>query len=245
LEIYCSFFYQKLAKDRELQAACQLIDASLEYQLDSRLADLNSQLARLAEDADLTEALVYEIERELQTRTDADLAAKKYEFIQKSRLLLAREPSIITNSASSIDFVNELVPVFDSVTLRLDDFSNLSDYPVYAPLLEINGVHWSMWVYPKGHSATRGEFLSVCFGPADTSCKPYNDSIDSGTTVYECQVEMLHQLSHNPAKSFVQEYVGEFLAGGPCVESRFYRLNSLADDGFLVNDELVIRFRVN
>ena len=90
-------------------------------------------------------------------------------------------------------------------------------------------------MYPDGNGVVRGNYLSVFLelsaGLAETS-------------KYEYRVEMLHQQSKDLSKSIVREFASDFEVGECWGYNRFFRLDLLASEGYLVRDVLALRFQV-
>ena len=144
------------------------------------------------------------------------------------------------NNSSSNDFISEIVPLYDSATFRLNNFSSLQHKadPVYSPPLNVNGLSWRLKVYPDGNGVVRGNYLSVFL------------ELSAGlpeTSKYEYRVEMIYQGSpRDPSKNVVREFSSDFEVGECWGYNRFFRLDLLSNEGYLnlESDTLILRFQV-
>ncbi|MEJ1272253.1 hypothetical protein NN561_003102 [Cricetulus griseus] len=76
-------------------------------------------------------------------------------------------------------------------------------------------------------------------------------SYDSATFVlenfrYEYRVEMVHQTCNDPTKNIIREFASDFEVGECWGYNRFFRLDLLANEGYLnrQNDTVILRFQV-
>lgn len=60
---------------------------------------------------------------------------------------------------------------------------------------------------------------------------------------YEYRVEMVHQSSNDPAKNIIREFASDFEVGECWGYNRFFRLDLLANEGYLnrANDTVILR----
>ncbi|KAL0597004.1 E3 ubiquitin-protein ligase TRIM37, partial [Plecturocebus cupreus] len=137
------------------------------------------------------------------------------------------------------DFTSELVPSYDSATFVLENFSTLRQRadPVYSPPLQVSGLCWRLKVYPDGNGVVRGYYLSVFL------------ELSAGlpeTSKYEYRVEMVHQSCNDPTKNIIREFASDFEVGECWGYNRFFRLDLLANEGYLnpQNDTVILRFQV-
>jgi tripartite motif-containing protein 37 len=121
------------------------------------------------------------------------------------------------------DFVSEIVPAYDTGIFMMHNFTKLQQKaePVYSSPLYVNGLCWRLKVYPFGNGAVRKEYLSVFL------------ELSAGypeTSKYEYRVQMIHQ---NSSKIIQREFVSDFEIGECWGYNRFFRLDLLADEGYL------------
>ncbi|KAL7986922.1 hypothetical protein Chor_005841 [Crotalus horridus] len=90
---------------------------------------------------------------------------------------------------------------------------------------------------PDGNGVVRGYYLSVFL------------ELSAGlpeTSKYEYRVEMVHQSTNDPAKNIIREFASDFEVGECWGYNRFFRLDLLANEGYLnrQNDTVILRFQV-
>jgi hypothetical protein len=258
-EVERSIEMVKGAKDervREIRNAVELMVARLENQLKNKILTLMSQRNKLSSETETMESMMYDIERDIRTKTKSELISKQSDIIQKCQTITLRKPmaSFVTasngasgasggNSAtiasSSNDFISEIVPMYDISTFTIHQFSQLQHKadPIYSPPLNVNGISWRLKVYPDGNGVVRGNYLSVFL------------ELSAGlteTSKYEYRVEMIHQQSKDLSKSIVREFASDFEVGECWGYNRFFRLDLLASEGYLntERDTLILRFQV-
>ncbi|XP_068124739.1 E3 ubiquitin-protein ligase TRIM37 isoform X1 [Hyperolius riggenbachi] len=250
------------AKDervREIRNAVEMMIARLDTQLKNKLITLMGQKTSLTQETELLESLLQEVEHQADCVLLATVKPKlapltshmlrscsKSELISKSPEILMmfqqvhRKPmaSFVTTPVPP-DFTSELVPAYDSTTFVLENFSTLRQRadPVYSPPLQVSGLCWRLKVYPDGNGVVRGYYLSVFL------------ELSAGlpeTSKYEYRVEMVHQSSNDPAKNIIREFASDFEVGECWGYNRFFRLDLLANEGYLnrANDTVILRFQV-
>jgi len=162
-EVERSIEMVKGAKDervREIRNAVELMVARLENQLKNKILTLMSQRNKLSQETDIMESMMHDIERDIRTKTKSELISKQSDIIQKCQSITLRKPmaSFVTASSSlgacgvaaaaSNDFVSEIVPMYDSSTFTIHQFSQLQNKadPIYSPPLNVNGISWRLKV---------------------------------------------------------------------------------------------------
>ncbi|ETE61842.1 E3 ubiquitin-protein ligase TRIM37 [Ophiophagus hannah] len=150
---------------------------------------------------------------------------------------LTQETELLESLLQEVE--HQLVPAYDSTTFVLENFSTLRQRadPVYSPPLQISGLCWRLKVYPDGNGVVRGYYLSVFL------------ELSAGlpeTSKYEYRVEMVHQSTNDPAKNIIREFASDFEVGECWGYNRFFRLDLLANEGYLnrQNDTVILRFQV-
>ncbi|KAG8122613.1 hypothetical protein E2320_018107 [Naja naja] len=91
--------------------------------------------------------------------------------------------------------------------------------------------------HQDGNGVVRGYYLSVFL------------ELSAGlpeTSKYEYRVEMVHQSTNDPAKNIIREFASDFEVGECWGYNRFFRLDLLANEGYLnrQNDTVILRFQV-
>ncbi|XP_034496999.1 E3 ubiquitin-protein ligase TRIM37 isoform X13 [Ailuropoda melanoleuca] len=244
------------AKDervREIRNAVEMMIARLDTQLKNKLITLMGQKTSLTQETELLESLLQEVEHQSELvrwrgagREEELRSCSKSELISKSSEILMmfqqvhRKPmaSFVTTPVPP-DFTSELVPSYDSATFVLENFSTLRQRadPVYSPSLQVSGLCWRLKVYPDGNGVVRGYYLSVFL------------ELSAGlpeTSKYEYRVEMVHQSCNDPTKNIIREFASDFEVGECWGYNRFFRLDLLANEGYLnrQNDTVILRFQV-
>ncbi|KAG9492649.1 hypothetical protein GDO78_000902 [Eleutherodactylus coqui] len=213
------------AKDervREIRNAVEMMIARLDTQLKNKLITLMGQKTSLTQETELLESLLQEVEHQLRSCSKSELISKSPEILMMFQQV-HRKPMA--------SFVTTPVPPDFTSTLR-----QRAD-PVYSPPLQVSGLCWRLKVYPDGNGVVRGYYLSVFL------------ELSAGlpeTSKYEYRVEMVHQSSNDPAKNIIREFASDFEVGECWGYNRFFRLDLLANEGYLnrANDTVILRFQV-
>ncbi|XP_053563361.1 E3 ubiquitin-protein ligase TRIM37 [Bombina bombina] len=230
------------AKDervREIRNAVEMMIARLDTQLKNKLITLMGQKTSLTQETELLESLLQEVEHQLRSCSKSELIAKSPEILMMFQQVHRKPMASFVTTPVPPDFTSELVPTYDSTAFVLENFSTLRQRadPVYSPPLQISGLCWRLKVYPDGNGVVRGYYLSVFL------------ELSAGlpeTSKYEYRVEMVHQSSNDPAKNIIREFASDFEVGECWGYNRFFRLDLLANEGYLnrSNDTVILRFQV-
>ncbi|GFO08938.1 E3 ubiquitin-protein ligase trim37 [Plakobranchus ocellatus] len=232
----------KNAKDervREIRNAVELMIARLEAQLKSKLLTLVGQRNQLAQEAGVWDMAIEKVEQELKNAGKAELVTRTKDMLDLFRRAQRQSTTNFVTTAVPAEFTSEIVPQYESSTFMMKNFSVLRQRadPVYSPPLQVHGLSWRLKVYPDGNGVVRGNYLSVflelSLGLPETS-------------KYEYRVEMVHQASRDWTKNIVREFASDFEVGECWGYNRFFRLDLLANEGYLLpeSDTLVLRFQV-
>ncbi|XP_077152450.1 E3 ubiquitin-protein ligase TRIM37 isoform X1 [Ranitomeya variabilis] len=230
------------AKDervREIRNAVEMMIARLDTQLKNKLVTLMGQKTSLTQETELLESLLQEVEHQLRSCSKSELISKSPEILMMFQQVHRKPMASFVTTPVPPDFTSELVPSYDSTTFVLENFSTLRQRadPVYSPPLQVSGLCWRLKVYPDGNGVVRGYYLSVFL------------ELSAGlpeTSKYEYRVEMVHQSSNDPAKNIIREFASDFEVGECWGYNRFFRLDLLANEGYLnrANDTVILRFQV-
>ncbi|KAM3854773.1 E3 ubiquitin-protein ligase TRIM37 isoform 3-T5 [Vipera latastei] len=230
------------AKDervREIRNAVEMMIARLDTQLKNKLITLMGQKTSLTQETELLESLLQEVEHQLRSCSKSELISKSSEILMMFQQVHRKPMASFVTTPVPPDFTSELVPAYDSTTFVLENFSTLRQRadPVYSPPLQISGLCWRLKVYPDGNGVVRGYYLSVFL------------ELSAGlpeTSKYEYRVEMVHQSTNDPAKNIIREFASDFEVGECWGYNRFFRLDLLANEGYLnrQNDTVILRFQV-
>ncbi|XP_056670173.1 E3 ubiquitin-protein ligase TRIM37 isoform X15 [Monodelphis domestica] len=230
------------AKDervREIRNAVEMMIARLDTQLKNKLITLMGQKTSLTQETELLESLLQEVEHQLRSCSKSELISKSSEILMMFQQVHRKPMASFVTTPVPPDFTSELVPAYDSTTFVLENFSTLRQRadPVYSPPLQVSGLCWRLKVYPDGNGVVRGYYLSVFL------------ELSAGlpeTSKYEYRVEMVHQSSNDPTKNIIREFASDFEVGECWGYNRFFRLDLLANEGYLnrQNDTVILRFQV-
>ncbi|XP_061326236.1 E3 ubiquitin-protein ligase TRIM37 isoform X2 [Pezoporus flaviventris] len=230
------------AKDervREIRNAVEMMIARLDTQLKNKLITLMGQKTSLTQETELLESLLQEVEHQLRSCSKSELISKSSEILMMFQQVHRKPMASFVTTPVPPDFTSELVPAYDSATFVLENFSTLRQRadPVYSPPLQVSGLCWRLKVYPDGNGVVRGYYLSVFL------------ELSAGlpeTSKYEYRVEMVHQSTNDPTKNIIREFASDFEVGECWGYNRFFRLDLLANEGYLnrQNDTVILRFQV-
>lgn len=230
------------AKDervREIRNAVEMMIARLDTQLKNKLITLMGQKTSLTQETELLESLLQEVEHQLRSCSKSELITKSSEILMMFQQVHRKPMASFVTTPVPPDFTSELVPSYDSATFVLENFSTLRQRadPVYSPPLQVSGLCWRLKVYPDGNGVVRGYYLSVFL------------ELSAGlpeTSKYEYRVEMVHQSCSDPTKNIIREFASDFEVGECWGYNRFFRLDLLANEGYLnrQNDTVILRFQV-
>ncbi|XP_045155693.1 E3 ubiquitin-protein ligase TRIM37 isoform X4 [Echinops telfairi] len=230
------------AKDervREIRNAVEMMIARLDTQLKNKLITLMGQKTSLTQETELLESLLQEVEHQLRSCSKSELISESSEILMMFQQVHRKPMASFVTTPVPPDFTSELVPSYDSATFVLENFSTLRQRadPVYSPPLQVSGLCWRLKVYPDGNGVVRGYYLSVFL------------ELSAGlpeTSKYEYRVEMVHQSCNDPTKNIIREFASDFEVGECWGYNRFFRLDLLANEGYLnrQNDTVILRFQV-
>ncbi|XP_077167286.1 E3 ubiquitin-protein ligase TRIM37 isoform X1 [Paroedura picta] len=230
------------AKDervREIRNAVEMMIARLDTQLKNKLITLMGQKTSLTQETELLESLLQEVEHQLRSCSKSELILKSSEILMMFQQVHRKPMASFVTTPVPPDFTSELVPAYDSTTFVLENFSTLRQRadPVYSPPLQVSGLCWRLKVYPDGNGVVRGYYLSVFL------------ELSAGlpeTSKYEYRVEMVHQSTNDSSKNIIREFASDFEVGECWGYNRFFRLDLLANEGYLnrQNDTVILRFQV-
>ncbi|XP_077825099.1 E3 ubiquitin-protein ligase TRIM37 isoform X28 [Macaca mulatta] len=213
--------------------------ARLDTQLKNKLITLMGQKTSLTQETELLESLLQEVEHQLRSCSKSELISKSSEILMMFQQVHRKPMASFVTTPVPPDFTSELVPSYDSATFVLENFSTLRQRadPVYSPPLQVSGLCWRLKVYPDGNGVVRGYYLSVFL------------ELSAGlpeTSKYEYRVEMVHQSCNDPTKNIIREFASDFEVGECWGYNRFFRLDLLANEGYLnpQNDTVILRFQV-
>jgi tripartite motif-containing protein 37 len=129
------------------------------------------------------------------------------------------------------------MPVYESSVFHILDYSNIknSHEVIYSEPLIANGLTWRLKVYPNGNGIAKGNYLSIFLEMMAGLAEP---------SKYEYRVEMVN--FRNPDVCIIREFASDFEIGECWGYNRFYRIDSLEQEGFLLpeDDKITLRYYV-
>ncbi|CAB3983814.1 E3 ubiquitin- ligase TRIM37-like isoform X1, partial [Paramuricea clavata] len=224
---------------REIHNAVELMIARLDSQLKSKLLVLMGQKNSLIHETELLESHLQEVEDQLHSCSKSELITNTGDLLVKFNEIHKKPIGSFVSPPIPADFTSEIVPLFETSTFCISNFSSVRRKadPVYSDCLEVNGLCWRLKVYPDGNGVVRGNYLSIFLELYDGLPDPAK---------YEYRIELVHHSSPNSSKNIIREFASEFEVGECWGYNRFFRLDLLADEGYLnvTNDTLILRFHV-
>ncbi|XP_028396496.1 E3 ubiquitin-protein ligase TRIM37-like [Dendronephthya gigantea] len=224
---------------REIHNAVELMIARLDSQLKSKLLVLMGQKNSLIHETELLESHLQEVEDQLHSCSKSELITNTGDLLVKFNEIHKKPIGSFVSPPIPADFTSEIVPLFETSTFCITNFSSVRRKadPVYSDCLEVNGLCWRLKVYPDGNGVVRGNYLSIFL-------ELYEGLPDPAK--YEYRIELVHHSSPNSSKNIIREFASEFEVGECWGYNRFFRLDLLADEGYLnmTNDTLILRFHV-
>uniref|UniRef100_A0A8C0IQ74 Tripartite motif containing 37 n=1 Tax=Chelonoidis abingdonii TaxID=106734 RepID=A0A8C0IQ74_CHEAB len=229
------------AKDervREIRNAVEMMIARLDTQLKNKLITLMGQKTSLTQETELLESLLQEVEHQLRSCSKSELISKSSEILMMFQQVHRKPMASFVTTPVPPDFTRYslVFPLFCKFLFDLESLisaklvpSNLSLYQSWLCVI--------LFVYPDGNGVVRGYYLSVFL------------ELSAGlpeTSKYEYRVEMVHQSTNDPAKNIIREFASDFEVGECWGYNRFFRLDLLANEGYLnrQNDTVILRFQV-
>ncbi|XP_076804161.1 E3 ubiquitin-protein ligase TRIM37-like isoform X1 [Clavelina lepadiformis] len=230
------------AKDervREIRNAVEMMIARLDGQLKNKLITLMGQKNQLTQETEMLESVLKEVEHQRMSCSRQELITRSSEMLEMFRAIHRKPMASFVSASVPPDFTSELVPQYDSISFTLHRFSQLrqSADPVYSKPLSVSGLCWRLKIYPDGNGVVRGNYLSVFL------------ELSSGlseTSKYEYRIEMVHLATNDPSRNIIREFASEFDVGECWGYNRFFRLDLLAQEGYLesTSDTLALKFQV-
>ncbi|XP_021560070.1 E3 ubiquitin-protein ligase TRIM37 [Neomonachus schauinslandi] len=207
------------AKDervREIRNAVEMMIARLDTQLKNKLITLMGQKTSLTQETELLESLLQEVEHQLRSCSKSELISKSSEILMMFQQVHRKPMASFVTTPVPPDFTSELVPSYDTATFVLENFSTL-----------------------------RQRADPVYSPPLQVSGLCWRLKVYPAKE-YEYRVEMVHQSCNDPTKNIIREFASDFEVGECWGYNRFFRLDLLANEGYLnrQNDTVILRFQV-
>lgn len=96
--------------------------------------------------------------------------------------------------------------------------------------MHAQGITWRLKVYPNGNGVAKNTYISVFLEMLKGSNEPLK---------YEYRVEMLNK--RNPNQIVMREFASDFETGECWGYNRFFKIELLDRDGFIVSDDDEVR----
>ncbi|XP_062521874.1 E3 ubiquitin-protein ligase TRIM37-like isoform X2 [Corticium candelabrum] len=226
---------------QRMHQAWLMVCERLDTEFKERLQTLKESRSSLDKHKGAVEMLLLEIECQMKSLGRTELIRKSSSLRKRIQKVQGHDVNFANSSPISSDFPNEIMPSFErgglQDTFRISDFraACVSGKPVYSNSMVLYGIEWRLKVYPNGSEMVRDQYVSVFLelvtGPGDPS-------------KYEYKIEMTHLQSGDPAMSVGRKFVSMFEVGECWGYNRFFRLECLESEGFLVNDSIEFQYSV-
>ncbi|XP_050534361.1 E3 ubiquitin-protein ligase TRIM37-like isoform X2 [Daktulosphaira vitifoliae] len=226
----------KELKVREIRTAVECMMIDLEKDLDTKLSTLVSQKNHLVHESKQIEEFLHDCNMEISRMTMSQLVSNASNFMRTINIMQKKQTPILMSV--NPDFHSVVTPKFEGGNLVIKSFSEkmFQSEPIYSLPIGSNGVSWRLKVYPNGNGIVRDRYLSVFLEL--TSGPP-------GVSRYEYRIEMINQLNNNDAsKNVLREFTSDFEIGECWGYNRFFRLDLLENEGFLIQNTLILKFSV-
>eukprot|EP00164_Ancoracysta_twista_P003046 GFYU01004062.1.p1 GENE.GFYU01004062.1~~GFYU01004062.1.p1 ORF type:complete len:906 (-),score=50.70 GFYU01004062.1:160-2877(-) len=221
----------------ELRQAVEQMQARLDAQLKAKLLTLLAQKGSIAEEIELLDSAFHELNNQLANNPKSELISKSSELTRMLQEIHRKPTSHFSKAPVPADFASEIVPRYDCGVFRLKSFSKVAKTTelVYSDPLCASGLTWRLKVYPNGNGIAQETYLSVFLEMVKGLPE---------TSKYEYRIEMVNHM--NPSQCVVREFASDFEVGECWGYNRFYRIDLLEREGYLLPDDdtIVLRFYV-
>jgi len=227
----------KEEKAAELGIVLEQMSQKLDAELKSKLLALLAQKGSITDEIEFLESMQGDLNRQLLQSPKSVLIASSMELIRMLKDVNAKAMPKFTKNSVTAEFKSEIVPQFDSAIFHMKNFSVLRETTevIYSEPFQANGLTWRLKVYPNGNGVAKGVYLSVFL----EMVKGLQDS-----SKYEYKVEMINQ--RNPDVVVLREFASEFETGECWGYNRFFKIDMLEKDGYLLPDDdtIVLKYFV-
>jgi len=226
---------------RDMHHVLDRMYARLDEHSKSRLQQLGESRHQLKSQIVEIAKISHELEGKMSAGSISCLLTENGEMKQelKEKLKVMYDTRVNVDLVPSTrDFVNEVVPPYDSAIFKIHPFRKLQREraELYSKPLVACGLKWSLKVYLNGHREDNGKYLGVFV--------ELTKGFDR-TTSYQYCVEMLYNGNNrSPHKNYMREYASDFADGESWGYRKFYELSRLEEDNFLKDNTLVLKFSV-
>lgn len=240
----------------ELSAAVEQMQARLDMQLKNKLLTLLSYKGALVEEIEHQSSMLHELNRQLAFSPKSAFIAKSEGLVAGLQALYKKQAGPIPHPVAT-DFASEVVPPYISASCTLREYSKLraSGSVSYSSGLETYGQTWRLKVYPNGNGVARSHYLSVFLemtayrgiplGAHAAGSSSNGSGVNQPTPAkYDYRIELVNQKF--PHVVVTREFASDFEVGECWGYNRFFRIDNLVKDGYLIPDDdvIVLRFYV-
>jgi tripartite motif-containing protein 37 len=231
----------------ELAAAVEQMQARLDMQLKNKLLTLLSYKGVLVEEIEHQSSMLHELNRQLAFSPKSAFIAKSEGLIASLQALYKKQAGPIPHPVAT-DFASEVVPPYISASCTLREYSKLraGGAVYYSNGLETYGQTWRLKVYPNGNGVARSHYLSVFLEMTAYRGIPLNNAGNpqANPAKYDYRIELVNQKF--PHVVVTREFASDFEVGECWGYNRFFRIDNLVKDGYLLTDDdvIVLRFYV-
>eukprot|EP01017_Pseudomicrothorax_dubius_P013644 TRINITY_DN1608_c0_g1_i16.p1 TRINITY_DN1608_c0_g1~~TRINITY_DN1608_c0_g1_i16.p1 ORF type:complete len:523 (-),score=83.52 TRINITY_DN1608_c0_g1_i16:1073-2641(-) len=227
----------KEERSHELVTAVDQMSQRLELELKSKLLELLSHKGLLSDEIEFLENMRTEIERQIKETPKSLLIQKSSELVKMITDINDKPLNSIDTKSISHEFASEVVPAYSGSVFCLKPFSVLRQHSevVYSDLFHMNGIVWRLKVYPNGNGVAKGTYISVFL----EMVKGLQES-----SKYEYRVELINQKNSNVL--VMREFASEFESGECWGYNRFFKIDLLEKEGYLIPEEdmIVLKYYV-
>ncbi|CAD8181400.1 unnamed protein product [Paramecium pentaurelia] len=213
---------------QEIQAYTEQLLQKLEQTHTARMGNLQMQRQRLNEKILIASAELDNISQQIKGYQKSKTIMTAQELLQRIEQVNV-EPEQI--GGVPMNFQSEITPQYVCDSFELNSF-NQSDEIVYSDHLITNGIRWRLKIYPHGNGNAKNIYISIFLEM---------DSKYAEIRRYEYKIEMINQKN---GLSVIREFASDFEGGECWGYNRFFRIDLLQKDGYLVNDKLLFKYYV-
>ena len=216
------------AKDeryRELDKFVENIHKSLDEQMKDKVLDLLSKKEKLQEDISKLEGCHRQVIGQIEYSSKPKLIKKTEDLVIQIRGISNQVASQkFSLDKESVKFKSELFPDYIEGEFIIEHYLQMIEEKeiIYSKTISNCGITWRLKVYPNGNGQAKGNYLSVFL-----EMKKGYPSVAK----YDYKIEMENTLSS--ANNVSREYTSEFEVGECWGYNRFYRTESIMNEGFV------------
>jgi tripartite motif-containing protein 37 len=215
----------KEEKEKEIFTITEQIQTNLDSQLKAKLLCLLSHKNALSEEVGFLKSKLLSINENIKSMSKAELIEKSGKKIEEINEIIGKSKNEHDSIAVVPYFKSFLIPEYDSSNFEIKEYSKIryKDEIIYSNNLLAGGIIWRLKVYPNGNGVAKGVYLSVFL--------EMQKSIEESSK-YEYRIEMINQ--KDPLQRIAREYSSDFETGECWGYNKFYKIDLLEKEGFLI-----------